>query len=117
MRMAEVHAHIEYEYPILKSGVQGKRPVAKFYEYCEVHTCEWCGVFGSGMRIQYRPNTYRWEKIGKTQYRIAMTLCMPCHNRINPINRRWEVIDELRLLIGRLQRARPIQQEVACQQK
>lgn len=104
---AKVRNEYWYGRSRLKSGKPGNRLIARLCPYCPIERCSTCGRFGSETwirrwyirpfkRVDLRTNEHEWT--------TEPFVCIGCMARFR---RLWEaecIIEENRLLIGRIKR-------------
>lgn len=92
----------------LKNGKPGKRLRLTFGGlYTPLFTCEVCGHRSVPAKVTYRGDCWGWEFSFKGRFRNFIghsrcMLCTGCWNRVRPIARAGEALNEARLAIVRL---------------
>lgn len=85
----------EYRLRPKKDGTLGRRIDYHSVPYCPLYECVACHVRSGGHRIQYRSM-------------LAKVLCMGCWNRLRPIEKAQDELNELGYLTRKLQRTKHV---------
>lgn len=102
-----------YELRRRKDGSPGRRVDNVRYAYCPIGQCQSCGRWGSESWVRKwyaRPISRSWHLAPGGQRRLGYDdtaegiRCMGCMNRIRPVWAQMAIVEENRLLLGRINR-------------